>query len=163
ALEVVIIDPLYLSLLGGGVDVDPRNVFSMGPVLMDFARTCLDLGCTPILAHHARKGREKDERKPLDLEDLTYSGVPEFARQWFLISRRSAYEEGTGFHELWIKFGGSAGFSGLYGLDVAEGEVNMRFAGRKWDVKVLKADDVLLCQQQRKELGKKDQEQRRDA
>ena len=162
-LEVVIIDPLYLSLLGGGVDVDPKNVFSMGPVLMDFARACLDHGCTPILAHHTKKAREKEEHKPLDLDDLAYSGIPEFARQWFLISRRSPYEDGTGRHELWIRAGGSAGFSGLYGVDVAEGTVDMRFAGRTWDVKVLKSDDVRLDQEQRKEMAKQKLGQRRHA
>jgi hypothetical protein len=119
--DVVIIDPLYLSLLGGGADVDPRNVFSMGPVLLEFARACLDLGCTPILAHHAKKSRERDDHRPLDLDDLSYSGIAEFARQWFLINRRTPFEEGSGRHELWVKVGGSAGFSGLYGVDVDEG------------------------------------------
>jgi len=33
--------PAVLSLLGGGADVDPKNVFSMGPVLLEFARARL--------------------------------------------------------------------------------------------------------------------------
>lgn len=154
-LEVVIVDPLYLSLLGGGVDVDPRNLYSMGPVLHDFARTCLDQGCTPILAHHAKKGREKEDRwEPLDLDDLAFAGISEFARQWMLINRRVPYEEGTGRHELWLRVGGSVGFSGLYGLDIAEGEADPLFAGRIWDVKVRSVGEVRGEQEQRKEESK---------
>jgi hypothetical protein len=161
-LEVVIVDPLYLSLLGGGVEVDPRNVFQMGPVLLDFARACLEHNCTPIVAHHAKKEGRK-EYKPLDLDDLSYSGVAEFARQWFLVNRRNPYVDGSGYHELWARAGGSVGFGGLYGVDVAEGSVDMAFAGRTWDVKVLKTDDVRQDQEMRKQDEERQKKRSRDA
>ena len=53
--EVVIVDPLYLCLLAGldSRSVEAGNLFQMGPLLASVARTCLDGGATPILAHHA--------------------------------------------------------------------------------------------------------------
>ena len=71
------------------------------------------------------------------------------------------YEEGTGRHELWLKVGGSAGFSGLYGLDIAEGEVDPLFAGRTWEVKVSKVDDVRRDREERKEALKTDRDQQK--
>jgi hypothetical protein len=163
-LEVLIVDPLYLSLLGGGATVETTNLYSVGPALLDFARACLDLGCTPVLAHHARKGREKDQRwQPLDLDDLAFAGISEFARQWVLINRRTPYQEGTGHHELWLRVGGSVGFSGLYGVDIDEAEVNSLFGGRVWQVAVHKVDDVRRDQAERKEAARKDDQNRREA
>jgi hypothetical protein len=160
-LEVLIVDPLYLSLLGGGADVDTKNLYSVGPVLREFAQACLQNGCTPVLAHHAKKGREREERwQPLDLDDLAFAGISEFARQWVLINRRTPYEEGTGRHELWLKVGGSVGFSGLWGVNIAEGEVDLMFAGRTWEVKVVKSEDVRRDQEERKEAAKTDRERR---
>lgn len=49
----------------------------------------------------------------------------------------------AGRHSLLLTAGGSAGQSGCWHLDVREGVVGDDFAGRKWQVKVRDADEVL--------------------
>ena len=71
----------------------------MGPLFQTISRIAPDAGTTPLLAHHSKKGigRGLGRCEPLDLDDLAYAGVGEFARQWILLSRRKEYELGTGF------------------------------------------------------------------
>jgi replicative DNA helicase len=136
-VEVVITDPLYLSLLAGpdGKSIDPANVFSMGPLLGSITRTCLSAGATPLFSHHGTKPTSR-KYEPLELDDLAYSGTAEFSRQWILVSRRKRYEAGTGKHELFLHFGGSCGQSRLYCVDIDEGVLGEDFGGKKWEVEV---------------------------
>lgn len=140
-IEVVIVDPLYLCLLSGNSKLDPANLFDVGPLLARITATCLEAGATPLLVHHLRKNRDNPDSPP-ELEDLAFAGVQEFARQWILIGRREAYEPGTGDHKLWLNVGGSAGHSGSWALNVAEGIVDDDFSGRDWNVSILRASEA---------------------
>src|SRR5262249_21353099 len=135
-VEVVIIDPLYLSLLAGG-DGSARaeNLYETGPLLLRVAQACLSAAATPILLHHTKQAAGREGER-LEVTDLAFSGVAEFARQWLLVSRREPYEPGSGRHRLWLAIGGSAGHGGLWGMDVEEGQLSEDFSGRKWDVTV---------------------------
>jgi replicative DNA helicase len=157
-IGVVIIDPLYLCLLRGNAGgLQPSNMFDMGPLLLNGARACLNAGTTPVFVHHAHKqnqARRGRSGEPLDLEDLAYSGVAEFARQWLLISRRENFDPELGEHKLWLTVGGSAGHTGLYGLDVREGVMNDSFGGRQWLVTVEVASKAIQASNRVKEERK---------
>jgi hypothetical protein len=144
--EVLFLDPLYLSLLAGHKDPDAAiKLHVVGPLLADLCGACLRLGCTPILVHHTtkhlagRKGAECFE--PLELTDVHGAGTAEFARQWLLVNRREAYDEAAEAERLWLRAGGSAGHSGLWGVDVAQGRFDPATCRRQhWRVSVLSAD-----------------------
>lgn len=136
-VEVLEIDPVYLCLLAGQSPQQPRaeNLFEMGPLFLSIAEVCIEAGCTPILAHHTRRAAAAS-MDPLELDDLAYAGIAEFARQWWLVSRRERYQPGTGDHRLWLNVGGSTGHGGLWSVDVAEGVIDEHFVGRRWEVTV---------------------------
>lgn len=131
AVKVVIIDPLYLCLLGGEERASPSNMYEVGPLLFRAANACLQAGATPVLVHHATKSAKRNSDH-LDLDDLAWSGIGEFARQWLLLNRREPFEPGAG-HALNLAIGGSAGQSARWRLDINEGMVR---SGRCWEVKV---------------------------
>ena len=134
--EVCFFDPLYLAM--GAAEV--QNVFSMGERLGELNRVCLPLGCTPVLLHHLRKTRV-DRYKPAGLEDLSMSGIAEFAGQWILLSRRSEYNPDDPTHRLWVHFGGRTGHGSAWGLNIHEG-TNEGKGGRIWDIELKRQDEV---------------------
>lgn len=132
--EVLIVDPAYLCMPG----TDASNLFIQGTLLQRISEMCQRQGVGLILAHHTRKqGKGNANYEPPELDDMAWAGFAEFARQWLLIGRRERYEPGTGEHRLWLSVGGSAGHSGLYGLDIDEGT-----APRHWSVDVLTPDEA---------------------
>jgi len=144
-VQVVFIDPLYLCLLDGGAG-SASNLYEVGPILRRATMACLNAGATPVFVHHATKSGGKQAAsaiKPLELDDLQFSGVSEFVRQWLLVSRAEPYQPGTGRHSLLLAAGGSAGQSGCWHLDIGEGVVGDDFQGRKWRVMVRDAEEVV--------------------
>ena len=89
------------------------------------------------------------------LDDLSQSGFAEFARQWILLSRRKDYVDGSGQHELWMRSGGSAGHSSLWGLDVDEGGSKAGIAGERWEVTARTLSQI----KQEKDIEKADGDQ----
>jgi replicative DNA helicase len=162
-LGVGIIDPLYLCLLAGARNVEASNLYQMGPVLSRASRALLDAGCTPIFVHHFKQGRDRREQfGPPSLDDLSYAGVQEFARQWLLVSRREEYTPGTGKHRLWMAAGGSGGHTGLWAVDADDGVLQDDFSGRKWDVAVKPAAEAIQAQKEAKEAEREFKKAKQD-
>ncbi len=158
-VQVLIIDPIYLCTLAGATQkMDASNLFHMGPLFLAVSQACLSTGCTPILLHHTLKGTGRDYT-PLDLDQLAYAGIAEFARQWIILSRREAFVPGSGTHRLWMQVGGSAGHNGLWSVDVDEGQLQEDFSGRTWQVKVATAPTAIAW----KEQAKADKKRQEDA
>ena len=142
-IEVVIFDSLYLCLLDGASSVHPYNLFEVGPLLLHVSQACLAAGATPFFLHHATKNGGKQatySAKPLDLDDLSFAGVGEFARQWLLVSRTATYQPGSGDHKLMVSVGGCAGQSGCWHLDIHE--ASLKDPQRKWTVDVQSPQDA---------------------
>ena len=139
-IEVLIIDPAYLCLDLGD---DAGNLFSVGKKLFELTEVGRDTDCTIILVHHNRKASKENPFAAPELESIAWSGFQEWARQWILLGRREAYNpERSGSHRLWLSVGGSAGHSGLWGLDVEEGSRKDR-GGRRWEISIDGASAVI--------------------
>lgn len=164
SLDVVVVDPLYLSLLDGTEAGRPGDLFFMGSKLLPLSELGQRTGVTIVLLHHFRKSGSGNDGgdDQAALEELSQSGVAEWARQWLLLARRSPYQH-DGHHALWLRCGGSAGHAGLYGVDIVEGTIDEHFDGRRWEVEVTPGYEVKkVTQQERKqakEEKKREQEQ----
>ncbi len=149
ALEVVVVDPLYLALLDADAAGDASNIFAMGAKLQPLSELGRLTGCTIILLHHFRKNSSQDA-EPASLEELAQAGAGEWCRQWILLARRSSYQH-DGRHELWMRVGGSAGHAGMWSLTIDEGTLDPEtFTGRKWDVQVENHNDIRQATREQK-------------
>ncbi|RLS53453.1 MAG: hypothetical protein DWH91_14430 [Planctomycetota bacterium] len=138
-LDVLILDPTYMMMVGLGQDAS--NLFVVGRYLKSLTDLIRDTGVTPVLCHHLRKGLN-DPYEPAELENIAWAGFQEFIRQWVLINRRSKYDpDRGGHHELWMSFGGSAGHSSLWGVNVDEG-TSQDPEGRHWNVDVITSSEA---------------------
>lgn len=145
SLEVLILDPTYLMMMGIGDNAG--NLFIVGRFLKALGDVAEETGCTPILCHHLRKGIG-EPYEPAELENIAWAGFQEFVRQWILLNRRVKYNPEQGaHHELWMSVGGSAGHSGLWGVDIDEGSRDDP-GGRRWDVSINAATQ---CQKEQSE------------
>jgi hypothetical protein len=140
-IEVAVVDPLYLCLLDDSNANQASNMLGMGPQLSKITDAVRGTGCTVVCLHHARKG-SNNSYDPMDLEDLAMAGIAEWARQWLLLSRRDAYEQGSGEHRLWLNVGGSAGHNSLWGVNINEGHPDL-YGGRYWNVEIEAGGDLL--------------------
>lgn len=156
-LEVLILDPTYLMMMGLGQDAG--NLFIVGSFLKSVGELAQQTGCTPILCHHLRKN-VAEPYEPAELENIAWAGFQEFMRQWILLNRRVRYDpDNGGHHELWMSVGGSAGHSGLWGVNIDEG-TRQDERGRKWDVDVISAGEAFA---ERAAVQELDKERRQDA
>jgi hypothetical protein len=134
-IEAMIIDPFYLTIVAGKAGVDPKDMFQMGPLLTDMAQACLSAGATPDLAHHFVKRREDPHGLP-EMSDLAGAGIGQFMRQWMLVAPRQAYDAEIGKFFLNFNYGGSAGHSGQFAVDIEVGKLRPDFDERKWVVSI---------------------------
>ena len=136
-LEVLILDPSYLCMASIGDSAG--NLFVVGKLLTKLNDLMENTGVTVLICHHTRKNLNNPFEAP-ELEDIAWAGFSEWIRQWLLIGRRCKYDADAapGHHELWLNVGGSAGHSGLWGVDIDEGTRQDEY-GRRWDLSVMKA------------------------
>jgi replicative DNA helicase len=148
-IEVIGIDPFYLAL---GLGVDPNNMFEMGRALQGVTDTCLEAGATPVIVHHFTKFRPNPYAPPVHTE-FSHAGMSQFMRQWIMVAPRERYDAEHGIFKLHFCFGGSAGQSGEYALDI---EVGKKGDGgeRKWDVKIFTPGEVIADKQEQEALEK---------
>jgi hypothetical protein len=133
-LEVVILDPTYMMMLGLGSDAG--NLFVVGEFLKSISDLIRDTGCTPILCHHLKKS-VAEPFEPAELDSIAWAGFGEFVRQWILLNRRVKYDpDNGGHHEIWMSVGGSVGHSGQWGVNVDEGTPQDE-GGRRWEVELM--------------------------
>ncbi len=138
SLRVIVIDPAYLAT---PLAADKgNNLFAIGELLRSVNSVCQQCGCTLLIAHHMKKSNANYD--PPELTDAAWSGWAEWCRQWLLLNRREKFDpDSNGEHRLWLSSGGSAGHSGLWGLDIEEGRRDSP-DGRYWDVVVRPAAEV---------------------
>lgn len=153
-IQVAIIDPLYLSLLGQQTAGSAGNLFAMGAALLPITEIGQRLGCTIVTLHHYRKTGADDNSNPCQLDDLSQSGIAEWARQWILLQRREHYKD-DGTHKLWIRMGGSAGHASLWGLDIDEGKTIDNT--RRWQMSLFSQAETLDRLRQNKLVVKDEQ------
>lgn len=140
--QVIVIDPLYLCMLGGGDKYQHRtntaSVADVGELFGNVIAALEGTGCTPIMVHHFSKGLA---RQPLDtpasLEDFAGAGVTEHMKQWIHLSRREKYNH-DGEHRLRLMQGGSAGHDAEWFVAISEG----KRPNRKWEVSVKPLHEV---------------------
>jgi hypothetical protein len=142
--EVLILDPFYRMFDGDGQE----SIFKMGAVLGTIDDLCQELGVTLILCHHLKTSR-LNQFAPAELDDLAYAGCAEYFRQWLLLSRREAYQPGSGHHALWLTIGGSAGHNSLWAIDIDEGRSD-DLGGRRWATSIQRYDEARDAAEQRK-------------
>lgn len=161
-LQVVVLDPLYQALLTAENAGQAGNLFAMGAVLQPITEWAMAAGITLVVLHHFRKSGQVDDENPCSLEELSQSGAAEWARQWILLQRRVPYQ-GDGQHLLWMRCGGSAGHSSLWGLTIDEGQLDPdTFTGRTWEVTVAPAGEARAEAEHERAARKAAEQERRD-
>jgi len=139
-IEVLIVDPLYLTLLTGNSEASSSNLYDMGSVFAQVADACKRGGATPILCHHFKK-TIGDE---LDLDNFSFTGAAEFARQSLLVGRRGAYS-GPRTNQLTVRTHGYSRGE-RYSVQVDEGDLD----NPAWGVTIEKEQEIRALTQRSK-------------
>lgn len=155
-LDVCIIDPAYLAMAGS----DVGNLFNVGQRLRTLSDLTARTGCSFVLLHHTRKQTGVEQYVMPELDHMAWAGFQEWARQWIMLNRREAYEPGTGVHRLWLSYGGSAGHSGAWGVDIEEG-TRKPTASRTWEVEVRPVEEIRSEQADHRQLATREKQSRR--
>jgi RecA-family ATPase len=156
-IDVLMLDPAYLCMPGD----EAGNLFKQGTLLRGLTEACQEAGASIVLCHHNRKSFTNPGSVP-ELDDIAWAGFAEFARQWWLVGRRTKYQPGTGHHELWLNIGGSAGHSALWALDIDEGRPSDS-GGRRWDVSLKPATEAREEARRQNDEVKKQRKLKREA
>lgn len=114
--EAMVVDPIYLSLMSGGKEVNAGDLYQMGGRFGAIADACKNAGVTPVLCHHFKKSAGES----LDLDDMTMTGAAEYARQSILIRRAVPFTTPQN-NVLQVRFHG-AGRGDIYRVNVNEGQ-----------------------------------------
>ena len=133
-IEVLIVDPLYLTLLTGNSDSSSSNLYDMGGVFAKIANICHKAGATPVLCHHFKKSVQDTE---LDLDNFSFTGASEFARQSLLVGRRGKYNGPRNNQLLMATHGFGRGQR--YSVHIDEGDPG----APTWAVTVEKAEETV--------------------
>lgn len=133
---------------------DAGSIMAQGELLRNVNEVCQPRGVSLVICHHTKRHTGRDPYEPLELQDLSWAGYAEFARQWWLVNRREAYEPGTGEHRLWLSIGGSAGHSSLWAVDVSEGTISEP-GGRRWELGLTDSAGARDAERERKQKAKK--------
>ncbi len=153
-LDVLFLDPTYLCLLLGN---EAGNLFTVGALLKRVSELSRQTGCDIHLVHHCKHPAGGDSYAPPELRDILWAGYKEWARQWWLLGRREAFDpESDGEHKLWLSVGGSAGHYGRWAVDVTEGRLKDP-GGRRWDVQVSSASAAREAKKNRQEEARRQQ------
>lgn len=120
--EVVIIDPLYLTLLAGDDSgAKGSDMYAMGGKFGALSDVITKAGATPILVHHYKKTTDPTV---LGLQEFTFTGASSFARQSLHIGRRLPYTSPQ-TNQMCFEHHGNKN-SGRYTLDINEDDWSIR-------------------------------------
>jgi hypothetical protein len=114
--EVLIIDPVYLTLLGGDeTGASPSSQFDMGMKLANIQNVVGT--ATLVLVHHYKKSTPEGK---LGLDEFNYTGISSFVRQSLHIGRRAPFTS-TRTNQMCLMNHGE-GIGGYYHLNIDEGD-----------------------------------------
>jgi replicative DNA helicase len=161
-IAVSFIDPLYLSLLDAQTAGQAGNLYAMGNALLGLSQLSQELETAFVLLHHFIKAPQADNAEPCSIEQLSQSGIGEWARCLLLLQRQTPFT-GDGRHDLLMRIVNSVGFGGLYHVEIDEGILDDNFSGRKWEVNVTPAGDFREQAKRIEQIRREEQRKVREA